>query len=123
MAFARLVFTAAGLLGLVTLLPLLALEDLAGRLAPPAINHPELYYGFLGLALAWQVGFLIIGRDPARFRPLMPVAVLEKLGFGLPVLVLAALGRVGAPVVLAALPDLALGGLFALAWFRTRPAA
>ncbi len=47
----------------------------------------------------------------------------EKLGFGLPVLALAALGRVGPSVVAAALPDLILGALFAVAWVRTRPSA
>ncbi len=79
--FARVVFTAAGALGLLVLVPLLALEDRVGRLDPPAPNRPELYYGFLGIAIAWQVGFLVLGRDPVRHRPLMPVAVLEKLGF------------------------------------------
>ena len=29
--------------------------------------------------LAWQVAFLIISRDPLRYRPLMPALFLEKL--------------------------------------------
>jgi hypothetical protein len=27
---------------------------------PPAITHPEYYYGFLGVAIAFQVLFVII---------------------------------------------------------------
>lgn len=26
---------------------------------PPPINHPEYYYGFIGVAIAWQVAFII----------------------------------------------------------------
>jgi hypothetical protein len=39
---------------------------------PPAITHSEFYYGFVGFAMTWQVAFLIIRRDPKRYRPLMP---------------------------------------------------
>jgi hypothetical protein len=43
-----------------------------GQDQPPAITHPEFYYGFVGVATTWQVTFLIIRRDPKRYRPLMP---------------------------------------------------
>jgi hypothetical protein len=40
------------------------------------------------VVLAWQVVFIIIGRDPAKFRPLMLPPILEKLGYGLAVVLL-----------------------------------
>jgi len=39
------------------------------------------------VAVSWQVAFLI-AQDPARYRPLMIPAVLEKATFGIAVLVL-----------------------------------
>lgn len=42
------------------------------------LNHPELYYGFAGIALAWQGVFLILGRDPGRHRIMMIPAMREK---------------------------------------------
>lgn len=47
----------------------------------PAPNHVEFYYGFYGAALAWQIVYFMISRDPARYRPLMLVGVLAKLSF------------------------------------------
>ena len=83
MIFARRVFLIAGIYGLLVLLPLYFLEARIGRDQPPAITHPEYFYGFLGVAVSWQVAFLVISRDPVRFRPLMVPAVLEKATFGL----------------------------------------
>jgi hypothetical protein len=54
MRFARLIFTAAGIYGIVVLTPLYFLEGWLGRNAPPPITHPEFYYAFVGVALAWQ---------------------------------------------------------------------
>jgi hypothetical protein len=82
MIFARRVFTVAGVYGVLVLLPMLFLEDAVARRAPPAFTHPEFYYGFVGVALAWQLVFLLVGRDPARLRPVMLPAVLEKVVWG-----------------------------------------
>jgi hypothetical protein len=102
------------------LLPFYVLEAWVGREYPPPISHPEYYYGFTGVAVAWQVAFLLIGTDPIRYRPLMLVGVIEKLSFGVPVLVLLAMGRVAPAIVLAALFDLTLGFLFVLSYRATR---
>jgi len=117
--FARYVFGAAGVYGLVALLPQYFLEERIGRDYPPPITHPEHFYGFVGVAVAWQVLFLLIARDPARFRPAMPVAVLEKLVFAVPASVLFASGRVPAPVLGFGLVDLLLACLFLAAWRAT----
>jgi hypothetical protein len=121
--FARRVFTWSGIYGLVALVPMYAIERQLGIQYPPAITHPEFYYGFAGVALAWQIAFLVIGRDPARLRPLMIPAVIEKLGYGVAVLVLVALGRTAPPMAVTAVVDLGLAVLFAMAYVRTRGAA
>ena len=117
--FARRVFTLAGVYGLVVLVPQYFLEERIGRDAPPPITHPEMFYGFLGVAIAWQLCFLVIARDPARFRPVMIPAILEKLAFGLPAVVLYAQRRISGAVLFFGAIDLLLAALFLLAYRRT----
>jgi hypothetical protein len=122
MIFARRVFTVAGVYGIVVLLPMMFLEEAVARRAPPAFTHPEFYYGFVGVALAWQLVFLLVGRDPARLRPVMLPAVLEKVVWGVGVCILYAQGRTGAFFLGGAVVDLLLAALFVAAWRRTAPA-
>jgi hypothetical protein len=117
--FARRVFSAAGVVGLLMLVPQYFLEKRVGIDNPPAITHPEFFYGFVGVAVAWQVAFLIIGRDPIRFRPLMLAAMLEKATFVIAVGWLFAAGRTSAIVAGCAGLDLIWGLLFAVAYART----
>jgi hypothetical protein len=123
MTFARRVFQVAAIYGLLVLVPQYFLEGKTGRDFPPAITHPEYFYGFIGVAVAWQLAFLVVARDPVRYRPLMPVAVVEKLAFGVPAIVLYASGRLSGQVLGAGLIDLTLGVLFVIAFIRTGPAA
>ena len=118
MAFARRVFTIAGIYGIVVLLPQYFLEDRIGRDNPPPITHAENFYGFIGTALAWQVLFLLIARDPARYRPAMLPAVLEKLAFSGAVIVLFAQGRLAASLLGFGLVDLTFAVLFVAAYLR-----
>jgi hypothetical protein len=116
---ARRVFTVAGVYGILVLLPQYFMEDRVGRDYPPPITHPENFYGFIGVALAWQVVFLIVGRDPVRYRLLMLPAVLEKLAFGGAAVVLQVQGRI-APIVLGfGMIDLVLAALFIAAYRAT----
>jgi hypothetical protein len=119
--FARWVFRIAGIYGLLVLTPMLALEERIGREQPPAITHTEYFYGFLGVALAWQAAFLIISCDPARYRPLMPACILEKAGFAITTIALFVQGRLAAPVLAGGMIDLVLGALFLTAYLRLRP--
>src|SRR3954471_7880071 len=78
MKFARIVFVIAGVWGFVIVTPLYFTFDLVGRSYPPPITHPDLYYGFIGVTLVWQLAFLIVATDPLRYRPMMVAAILEK---------------------------------------------
>jgi hypothetical protein len=120
MQLARRTFWTAGLYGLAVILPQYFLLDKIGRDNPPAVTHVEYFYGFVGVALAWQVAFLVIGRDPLRFRPLMLVALLEKLSFGIPVALLYAQQRVPTSVFVFGMMDLSLAAAFAVAWRTTK---
>ena len=120
MRFARVVYLVAGIVGLLEIVPLYFYEATFNRTQPPAITHPEFYYGFLGVTLAWQVAFLVIARDPLRFRPLMPVSWIEKLLYPVAVGLLYSAGRIGSQMLPAAILDLVWLGLFVLAWFKTR---
>jgi hypothetical protein len=117
MRFARWVFRIAGIYGLAVLAPQYFLEERLGRDYPPPVTHPEHFYGFLGVAISWQVAFLLIARDPVRYRPLMIPAVLEKTTFGIAVLVLFARQRLAGMLLVFGIIDLAWGLLF-LAAFR-----
>src|SRR5262249_47353478 len=96
MRFAKWVFLVAGVSGILMVAPLYFREQGMGEDYPPAINHPEYYYGFAGVTLAWQFLFLVIASDPPRYRPAMLPALLEKASFALAIPVLYALGRVPA---------------------------
>jgi hypothetical protein len=112
----------AWIYGFVALLPMYFMEGWYGERLPPALTHPEFYYGFIGVALAWQVLFVVIARDPARLRPAMLPAVLEKLGWGIAVPVLVLQGRAPRFFVPAAAVDLVLALLFVMAWRKTAEA-
>ena len=118
-AIARRVFTGAGIYGLIVMTPLLFMERRIGDMMPPAITHPENFYGFVTVTIAWQVAFLIIGRDPVRFRPLMPAAMLEKIGFVVASAWLYGSGRVPGMAVAGAVGDAILLVLFIWAYHST----
>ena len=121
MKFARRVFLIAGVWGVVVLVPFYFRFDAVGREAPPAITHPEFYYGFLVVSLAWQIGFLLIAADPIRFRPMMAVAMVEKFGYVGSIAVLYGRERlVWGDFTLGAVADLVLGALFLAAFLSIR---
>ena len=120
MRFARFAFTAAGIWGIVVLTPLYWLVDLTGRAYSPPSDYPHFFYGFLSVAMAWQIAFLVIGSAPARYRPLMIPAMLEKLGHVGGVVVLYGNARISTIDAQAAIPDLLLAILFMVAFAKTR---
>lgn len=112
MRFAKVVFRVAAIYGLLVLVPQYFMESRIGRDYPPPITHPEHFYGFIGVAVAWQLLFLVIASDPARYRGAFVPAIAEKLAFGIPAIVLYAQGRLSVPLLGAGLIDLTLATLF-----------
>jgi hypothetical protein len=116
--FAKAVFWIAGIWGLLVLVPLYFLYDYIGRKSPAALTHPEFYYGFVGVALVWQIAFFVIASDPVRFRPIMMVAALEKASYVLTLGVLFLERRIVAAQLTIGVPDAILGVLFAIAFWK-----
>ncbi|HXM45772.1 MAG TPA: hypothetical protein VN924_31340 [Bryobacteraceae bacterium] len=120
MKFAKIVFWGAGAFGVLALAPLYFIFDLVGRQDPPPITHPQFYYGFAGVALAWQFAFFTIATNPARFRPMMIPSLLEKVGYVGALLALHLQGRISTVRAATGLPDALLAVLFLAAFLQTR---
>jgi len=120
MKFAKLVYSIAAIYGLIVLVPQYFFENRNGIQFPPPINHPEYYYGFVGIAVAWQVAFLIISRDPRRYRTLMIATWLEKFSYAIAAIILYAQSRLATAMLAFGSIDLVLGILFVLAYIKTR---
>lgn len=118
MRFAKWVFTLGGLFGLAMITPLFFLEARMAPLGGP-LTHPETYYGFLAVTFAWQLVYLVIGRDPAPYRPIMLLGALGKAIFVVAVWVLAWQGRTSMSVALLSSPDIVLIALFVAAYLKT----
>ena len=119
MKFARIVFWIAAIWGLLIIAPLYFMFTLIGEKDPPPITHPGFFYGFVSLALVWQITFIFIARDPIRFRPLMICAILEKLAYAVPVIILVLQKRMHPTDLIFGASDLTLGALFLAAYLRT----
>jgi hypothetical protein len=119
MKFAKVVFWVAGIWGVLVITPLYFMLDLIGKKDPPAITHPGFYYGFAGSALAWQIAFLFIAREPVRLRSMMIPSVVEKLTFVVAVVALVIQGRMHGMDLVFAGTDLTLGALFVAAYVVT----
>jgi len=119
MKFARIVFGIAAIWGLLIITPLYFMLNLIGEKDPPPITHPAFFYGFVGVALAWQIAFIFIARDPIRFRPMMIPAILEKLVYSIPVIILVLQKRTNPTDLMFSATDLTLGALFLAAYLRT----
>lgn len=116
MKHSRRILIGGGLYGLAVLTPQYFMEAQIGKDSPPDITHPEYFYGFLGVAIAWQVAFLLMSLDPVKYRAMLIPAMLEKLGFGLSAIGLA-ISRPGTPrlIILGGIVDLIFVVLFAIA--------
>lgn len=122
MKFATWVFRIAGIYGLLVMAPQYFLEESIARDTPPAITHPEFFYGFVGVAVAWQLAFLAISVDPVRYRLMMLPAIVEKASFAIAAVVLFAQQRLSGIVLGFGMLDAVLGVLFALAYWKTADA-
>lgn len=119
MKFVKRVYLWSGVYGIIVLLPMYFLEDKIGHDFPPPTNHPEQYYAFVSVALAWQVAFFLIARDPVRYRPIMVPAVIEKFLSAGAVIVLFMANRISGTTLAPFLVDLILGVLFIVSYYKT----
>ena len=71
-----IIFKGAGIYGIIVMILLLVAPTQV--LNEPTVIHPEYYFGFVMVGLVWQIAFLVVGSDPVRFRPIMPVCMCEK---------------------------------------------
>lgn len=123
MKFARIVFLFAGVWGIAVVTPLFFLVDVTGRRYATPSEYPQFFYGFLAITLAWQIGFLVIGSDPQRFRPLMIPGIVEKMGYVSTLLALYGQGRLSPADFSPFAPDFTIGLFFIAAFVKTRASA
>jgi hypothetical protein len=120
MRLAKIVFWIAGIWGVLVITPLYFMFDVISRNDPPPITHPGFFYGFACAALAWQIAFFFIARDPVRFRPLMIPSIFEKLSYGVAVVILVLQECMHRSDVVFGVVDLLLGAMFLLCYIKTR---
>ena len=120
MKFAKVVFLVAGIYGFLVLTPIYFMENTIGQKTPPAITHPEYFYGFIGVALAWQFLFLVLASDPVRYRPMILPSILEKISYGIALIVLLSQRRLPLSVFALGSVDWIFAFLFLAAYFRTK---
>jgi hypothetical protein len=120
MRFARFSFSVAGWWGLLSLTPLFFMYRLVGEKNPPALTHPEYYFGFLCVTMAWQIAFLLIARSPLRHRALMAPAFIEKFGYAGACLLLTSLKMAAVSTAFFGMIDFCFGVLFLISWMKCR---
>jgi hypothetical protein len=121
MRFAKIVFRIAGIYGLLVLVPALFLESKYSHDYPPAVTHPEFYYGFFAVAIAWQILFLIFATDPLKYRPMIIPSILEKFGYPLALIFLHSQNRIDPRMFALGNIDWIFFVLFAIAYAKIRP--
>jgi hypothetical protein len=121
MRFTRTVFLLAGIYGLLVLTPFYFLEDKIGQQLPPPITHPEYFYGFLGAGLTWQILFLVLSTNPVKYRAMILPSIVEKVSYGITLVVLYLQGRIAVSTVSIGSVDWIFAFLFVAAYVKTKP--
>ena len=119
MKFAKWVFRTAGVFGLIVMLPMLFAEQWIAQMMPPAVNHPEFFYGFVILNICWQVLYIFLSRDPQRFRPMMIPAFFVKASGPVALSWLYLQGRVSSQWITMSIMDGVFAILFLVAYWVT----
>ncbi|MEW6194282.1 MAG: hypothetical protein AB1521_03880 [Bacteroidota bacterium] len=120
MKFARWVFIIAGVYGIIVVTPLYFSEYQIGLDYPPAITHPEYFYGFIGVVLAFQILFLVIAINPVRYRMIILPAIVEKFSYAIALFILFAQQRIPVMILSGGIIDFILGILFLTAFFKSK---
>jgi len=114
MKLSKWIFLIAGILGLLSTVPLLFTETAMG------VRQPEFYYGFVCLDISWQILYLFLASDPHRYRPMMIPAFLAKASGTVALTWLYLAGRVSMQWVVIGGVDGAFAVLFLVAYWSTR---
>jgi hypothetical protein len=117
---AKWLFIIAGIFGLIVTIPLLFAEKTIEQMMPPAVNHPEFFYGFVVLNICWQILYLFLATDPVRYRPMMIPAFLAKGSGTVALTWLYLLGRVSSQWIAIGAVDGIFAVLFLVAFWATR---
>jgi len=123
MKFAKYTFLIAGIYGLLVLVPQYFIELGVGSDPPPVIAQPGFYYGFIGVAVAFQFVFLIIARDPVKYRLMMLPSIIEKVSFAIPAALLFWSGLMPTSLFTGGMIDALLGVLFVISYLKVRKLA
>lgn len=118
--FAKRVFQAAGIWGLIVLTIGYASYLTGANPSLVNVGHPELIHGFFLVCLPWQIAFLLIATNPVRYNAFMPIAVLEKLPFTAVVMSLYFAGKADTTMLVMGVADGIFGTLFCIAYWGTR---
>ncbi len=121
MKFVRWIFIIAGVYGMIVIAPLYFSEAQINIDFPPAITHPEYFYGFLGVVISWQVLFFILAINPLRYKLMIISAIIEKFSYGIAVIVLFSQHRIHTMILSSGIVDLIFGILFIVAFFKVKP--
>mgnify|MGYP001611657134 FL=1 len=116
----KYIFIVAGVYGLIVLLPMYFSESRFNVDFPPAITHPEYFYGFIGFGIAWQILFLLIAINPMRYKVMMIPGIIEKFSYSIAVIILFSQQRIPIMIFSSAIIDLLFGVLFIYAFFKTK---
>ena len=116
MKFARYTFLIAGIYGLLVLLPQYFVELGLGTDLAAVVAAPGFYYGFIGVAVAFQLVFLIIAIDPVKYRLMMLPSIVEKASFAIATALLFYHGRIQSDLFIGGMVDALLGILFLISF-------
>ena len=113
MKLAKWIFLIAGIVGLLSTIPLAFAEKVM------EVKQPEFYYGFVFLDICWQVLYLFLSSNPVRYRPMMIPAFLAKGSGTIALAWLYLLERVSAQWVAIGALDGVFAVLFLVAFWAT----
>lgn len=115
------IYQGAGIYGLLILVPQLFLGNsiVSATPFPININYSPYFEGFMLVAIAWQVTFLLIATDPKRYRLIMLGTILEKAGFAFLCLYLKFFKDISPDIFLGGMVDLLLMFAFIFCFWKT----
>jgi hypothetical protein len=120
MKIAKWTFRTAGIFGLIVMVPLLFIEKWIDQIMPPALNHPEFFYGFVILNICWQVLYLFLAKDPVRYRLMMIPSFFAKASAPVALIWLYAQGRISSQWLQTSVLDGVFAILFLVSFWMTR---